>query len=79
MTWIRKSCRHLTLALVLFAFLAMAGGEGSDTREKVNDTVEELAGKKDLDRMDKMKKTINKAQEQQQDRYKITEESAEQK
>ena len=79
MTWIRKACRHLTLVLVLFAFLAMAGCEGSDTREKVNDTVEELAGKKDLDRMDKMKKTIHKAQEQQQDRYKKTEESAEQK
>jgi len=79
MTWIRKSCNHLTLVLVLFAFLAMAGCEGSDTREKVNDTVEELAGKKDLDRMERMKKTINKAQEQQQDRYKKTEESAEQK
>ena len=79
MTCIRKACKHLTLVLVLFAFLAMAGCEGSDTREKVNDTVEELAGKKDLDRMDRMKKTINKAQEQQQDRYKKTEESAEQK
>jgi len=79
MTWIRKACTHLTLVLVLFAFLAMAGCEGSDTREKVNDTVEELAGKKDLDRMERMKKTINKAQEQQQDRYKKTEESAEQK
>ncbi len=79
MTWIRKACKHLTLVLVLFAFLAMAGCEGTDTREKVNDTVEELAGKKDLDRMERMKKTINKAQEQQQDRYKKTEESAEQK
>jgi hypothetical protein len=79
MTWIRKACKHLTLVFVLFAFLAMASCEGSDTREKVNDTVEELAGKKDLDRMDRMKKTINKAQEQQQDRYKKTEESAGQK
>ena len=79
MTWIRKACKHLAPVLVLFAFLAMAGCEGTDTREKVNDTVEELAGKKDLDRMDRMKKTINKAQEQQQDRYKKTEESAEQK
>jgi len=79
MTWIRKACKHLTLVLVLFAFLAMAGCEGTDTREKVNDTVEELAGKKDLDRMEKMKKTLNRAQEQQQDRYKKTEESAGQK
>jgi hypothetical protein len=64
---------------VLFAFLAIAGCEGTETREKVNDTVEELAGKKDLDRMDQMKKTINKAQEQQEDRYKKTKESAEEK
>jgi hypothetical protein len=79
MTRIIKTCTHLTLVLVLFTFLAMVGCEGTDTREKVNDTVEELAGKKDLDRMDRMKKTINKAQEQQQERYKKTEESAEQK
>jgi len=46
---------------------------------KVDNTVEELAGKKNLDRMDKMKKTINKAQKQQAERYKKTEESAEEK
>ena len=79
MTWIVKACKHLTPVLVVFAFLAIAGCEGTDTREKVDDTVEELAGKKNLDRMDRMKKTLNKAQEQQQDRYKKTEESAEQK
>ena len=66
----------MTLVLVLFAFLAMTGCEGTDTREKVNDTVEELAGKKDLDRMDRMKKTIHKAQEQAQERLKKTAESA---
>ena len=79
MTWIVKACKHLTPVLVVFAFLAIAGCEGTDTREKVDDTVEELAGKKNLDRMDRMKKTLNKAQEQQQDRYKKTEESSEQK
>jgi len=79
MTWIVKACKHLTPVLVLFAFLAIAGCEGTDTREKVDDTVEELAGKKNLDRMDKMKKTINKAQQQQLERYKKTEESAEEK
>ena len=79
MTWIRKAFKHLTLLLVLFAFLAIAGCEGTDTREKVNDTVEELAGKKDLDRMDRMKKTINKAQQQDRERFKKTEESAQQK
>jgi hypothetical protein len=79
MIWIVKACKHLTPVLVLFAFLAIAGCEGTDTREKVDDTVEELAGKKNLDRMDKMKKTIDKSQQQQLERYKKTEESAEEK
>ena len=79
MTWIVKACKHLTLFLVLFAFLAIAGCEGTKTREQVDDTVEELAGKKNLDRMDQMKKNINKAQQQQVERYKKTEESAEEK
>ena len=79
MTWIVKACKHLTLFLVLFAFLAIAGCEGTKTREQVDDTVEELAGKKNLDRMDQMKKNINKAQQQQAERYKKTEESAEEK
>jgi hypothetical protein len=77
MTWIAKASKHLTLVLVLFAFLAVLGCEGTDTREKVDHTVEELAGKKNLDRMDQMKKTINNAQKLQEDRYKKTKESAE--
>ena len=79
MTWIVKECKHLTLVLVLFAFLAVAGCEGTETREKVDDTVEELAGKKNLDRMDQMKKNINKAQQQQLERFKKIDESAEEK
>ena len=79
MICIVKACKHLTLVLVLFAFLAIAGCEGTDTREKVDDTVEELAGKKNLDRMDQMKKNINKSQQQQLERYKKTGESAEEK
>jgi outer membrane murein-binding lipoprotein Lpp len=76
MTWIIKGCKYFTLVLVIFAFLAVAGCEGTETREKVDDTVEELTGKKNLDRMDQMKKDIDKAQEQQQERFKKTEESA---
>ena len=79
MTWIVKTCKHLTLVLVLFAFLAIAGCEGTETREQVDDTVEELAGKKNLDRMHQMKKDINKAAQQQADRFKKTAESAEEK
>jgi len=79
MIWIVKVCKHLTLVLVLFAFLAIAGCEGTDTREQVDDTVKELAGKKNLDRMDQMKKDINKATQQQEDRLKKIDESAEEK
>jgi len=80
MTWIINICKNLTLVLVLFAFLAIAGcGNGKDTSEKVNDTVKELAGQKKLDQMDQMKKDINKAAQQQADRYKKTGESAEEK
>jgi len=79
MTWIVKACKNLTLVLVLFTFLAIAGCEGTETREQVNDTVEEFAGKKNLDRMDQMKKDINKAAKKQLDRLKKIKESAEKK
>jgi len=77
MTWIVKACKNLSLVLVLFAFLAVAGCEGTETREHIDDTVKELAGKKNIDRMDQMKKDINKARQQQADRFEKTDESAE--
>jgi len=76
MTWIKKTFKHLTPVLVVFAFLAVSGCEGTDTREKIDDTVEEFAGKKNLDRMEQMKKDLNTAQEKQEERVKKTEESA---
>jgi outer membrane murein-binding lipoprotein Lpp len=79
MTWIVKACKNLTMVLVLFAFLAVAGCEGTETREQVDDTVKELAGKKSIDRMEEMKKDINKARQQQADRFKKIDESAEEK
>ena len=77
MTWIVKACKNLSLVLVLFAFLAVAGCEGTETREQIDDTVKELAGKKNIDRMDQMKKDIHKARQQQADRFEKTDESAE--
>lgn len=76
MIWIRNTCKNLTLIFVLFALLTIAGCEGTDTREQVDDTVKELTGKKDIDRMDQMKKDIDKAAQLQADRLKKTEESA---
>ena len=43
MTWIVKACKNLSLVLVLFAFLAIACCEGTETREQIDDTVKELA------------------------------------
>ena len=77
MTWTVKAFKNLSLVLVLFAFLAIAGCEGTETREHIDDTVKELAGKKNIDRMDQMKKDINKARQQQADRFEKTDESAE--
>ena len=76
---IKSALKHLTMVFVLLAFFAFSGCEGTKTREQVDDTVEELAGKKDLDRMDQMKKDINDAAQQQLDRFKKTDESAEEK
>ncbi len=79
MIWIVKVCKNLTLVFVLFAFLASAGCEGTNTRDQVDDTVKELTGKKNIDRMDQMKKDINKATQQQADRFEKTNESAKEK
>ncbi len=79
MNWIKKTCKYLTPVLVFFALLAVSGCEGTDTRSKVDDTVEELAGKKNVDRMDQMKKDLDKAAQQQADRFKQADESAKEK
>jgi outer membrane murein-binding lipoprotein Lpp len=79
MTRAVKTCKPLMLFFVLFAFLAIAGCEGTETREHIDDTVKELAGKKNIDRMEQMKKDINKARQQQADRFEKTDESAKEK
>jgi len=52
----------------LLTFLLFTGCKGSDTREKVNSTVEEFAGKKKVDQMKEMEKSIGEIQNQQSDR-----------
>jgi len=79
MTWMINAFKNFLLVLVLFAFLAIAGCEGTETREQIDDTVKEFAGKKNIDRMDQMKKDLQKARQQQADRFEKTEESAEEK
>ncbi len=70
MAWIKKTFKAWPLILVLLTCLALAGCEGTDSREKVDDTVKELSGKKNLERMDQMKKDISDINKQQSDRLK---------
>ena len=53
-----------------FTGLVLAGCEGSDSREKIDDTVKELSGQKNLERMDQMKKDIDNINKKQADRLK---------
>ena len=70
MTWITKTFKTWPLFLVLLSGLALAGCEGTDSREKVDDTVKELSGQKNLERMDQMKKDIDDINKKQADRLK---------
>jgi len=70
MAWIKKTLEHWPLTLVLFAFLVFSGCEGTETHEKVDDTVKELSGQKNIERMDQMKKDISDINKQQADRLK---------
>ena len=70
MAWIKKTFKTWPLILALLTGLAFAGCEGTETREKVDDTVKELSGQKNLERMDQMKKDISDINKKQADRLK---------
>jgi len=53
----------------------MSGCEGTETRSEVDDTVEELAGKKKVDQMKAMKEELGNIQTQQDDRLKQLEDA----
>lgn len=70
MKWIKKIFKTRLLFLVPLAGLTLAGCESTDSREKVDDTVKELSGQKNLERMDQMKKDIDDINKKQADRLK---------
>jgi hypothetical protein len=53
---------------VLGILLAVSGCEGTEKREKVDSTVEELAGKKNLDRYQNMKDELGEIETRQAER-----------
>jgi len=62
--WCRMA-RLLTAAIVLACLLFFSACEGTETRDQVDDTVEELAGKKQVDRMNEMKEDLEHIHNQQ--------------
>ena len=70
MTWITKTCKIRPLFLILLTGLVLAGCEGTESREKIDDTVKEFSGQKNLERMDQMKKDIDDINKKQADRLK---------
>lgn len=68
--------------LILFStcLLLVGGGcEGTETREKVDDTVEEMAGKKNVARYKQMKDDLGEIQTLQEERYRQLDEDGEEK
>ena len=66
----RKKLGAMVVMAALSIALLMSGCEGTETRNEVDDTVEELAGKKKVDQMKAMKEELGKIQTQQDDRLK---------
>jgi outer membrane murein-binding lipoprotein Lpp len=71
----RTKLGAMVVIMMLSVALLMSGCEGSETRNQVNDTVEELAGKKKVDQMKAMKEEIGNIQKEQDDRLKQLEDA----
>jgi outer membrane murein-binding lipoprotein Lpp len=63
-----RAVRLLVAAMTLSCLLVMFGCEGTDTRNQVDDSVQELAGKKQVERMKEMKEDLEHIQTQQSQR-----------
>ena len=71
----RKKLGAMVVMATLSTTLLMSGCEGTETRSEVDDTVEELAGKKKVDQMKAMKEELGNIQTQQDDRLKQLEDA----
>ncbi len=66
--------KAILMGLVL-AFMIFTGCEGSDTRQGVDNTVEEFSGKKKVEQMKVMEGDIEEIRNQQSDRFKELEDT----
>jgi hypothetical protein len=67
----RKSICTGVIALGLAGSLILTGCEGSDSREKVDSTVETVVGKEQTDQFKEAKEELKAIETQQADRYKV--------
>lgn len=65
----RQKWKKMGLALLVCGSLVAGGCEGTDTRETMDDTVEEVSGKKNLQRYDRMKEDLNDIEQRQAEKY----------
>ena len=62
--------------LILSSALILVGCEGSEPRNQVDDTVKELSGQRQVEQMDRMKKSLDKINQKHADQLKQFDESA---
>ena len=77
MTSCNRFANHLLTLLFLFTLLAVFGCEGTEKREKVDTMVEELAGKKDLERYNQMKENLDGIKNRQAEKWQPLEDDQE--
>jgi len=71
--------KGLRLVFMVCVALLTGGCDGTDTRDQVDDTVEEMAGKKNLDLYKQMKDDLGEIQTQQTEKYRQMKEDADDK
>lgn len=70
----RKTITTGIITLGLAGSLILSGCEGSESREKVDTTVETVVGKEQTDQFKEVKKELKAIETQQADRYKVLDE-----
>ena len=71
----RRAVHLILLAMAMSLLLFFSGCEGTETRNQVDDTVEELSGKKQVERMKEMKDDLERVQTEQAKRIDQIEDS----
>jgi hypothetical protein len=70
MLWIAKTFKTWLPFFALMTGLVYGGCEGTESRDKVDDTIKEFSGQKNIERMEQMKRDIANINKNQADRMK---------